>query len=92
MAAPTQSRRARLVLWLERLWIVAAIVIAIAQTITYTGLAALAAEWEYDRIGTYHPAITCLLLIALLGLLWYFGGSSSVGAALLRIQRQPGCA
>ena len=62
------SRRDRLWIWLARLWIGAIIVFSVWETINYTGAVAFFAEWQYDKLGSFYPAITCLLMILFLSL------------------------
>lgn len=61
----TGQIRTRNVGRITALW--AAIVLAVLtwQAVTYRGLVARAAEWEYARIGTYFPVATVLWLTAL---------------------------
>lgn len=37
------------------------------QTLSYSGLAAVAAEWQFDRFGRYYPTLTLLLLAFIVG-------------------------
>ena len=47
-------------------WLGLAIVFLVWQSISYRGLLALLAEWEFETFGVYHPAITYLALLAIL--------------------------
>ncbi|WP_156363691.1 hypothetical protein [Sphingomonas sp. Leaf357] len=51
---------------MPRLWIAIAAVFVLWQTMTYRGLSSLAAEWQFNEFGFYHPALTFLVLVLIL--------------------------
>ncbi|MDB5581815.1 MAG: hypothetical protein JWR80_6991 [Bradyrhizobium sp.] len=59
-------RRPQWLIWLPRIWLATVGVCLLWQTMTYRGISALAAEWQYNLIGAYHPALTYLVLLILL--------------------------
>jgi hypothetical protein len=62
------SRKERSLAWLARLWVAVVIIFSVWETVSYTGIAAFMAEWQYDKIGTAYPALNCLIMIAVLSL------------------------
>ncbi len=48
-------------------WAAIVALIALWQTLTYSGAVAIAAEWQFDRFGRYFPALTLIVLAALFG-------------------------
>jgi hypothetical protein len=59
-------RRPSWLIWLPRIWLAVAALFLLWQTLTYRGLSALAAEWQFNEIGSYHPALTFLVLLLIL--------------------------
>ncbi|MDB5575131.1 MAG: hypothetical protein JWR80_307 [Bradyrhizobium sp.] len=59
-------RRPQWLIWFPRLWLAVAGLFLLWQTMTYRGVSALAAEWQYNAFGAYHPALTYLVLLLLL--------------------------
>ncbi|MEG3123335.1 hypothetical protein U1738_05355 [Sphingomonas sp. GB1N7] len=51
---------------MPRLWIAIAALFVLWQTMTYRGLSSLAAEWQFNEFGFYHPALTFLVLVLIL--------------------------
>ena len=58
--------RTHWLIWLPRLWVGLVAVLLLWQCVNYNGIWALAAEWQFNVLGTYHPTITYLLLLLLL--------------------------
>ena len=59
-------RKPRWPVWVPRLWIAIAALFVLWQSMTYRGLSALAAEWQFNEFGLYHPALTFLVLVLVL--------------------------
>ena len=59
-------RRPPWLIWLPRVWLAVAGLFLLWQTLTYRGLSALAAEWQFNEFGFYHPALTFLVLLLIL--------------------------
>lgn len=57
-------RRTAQALWT---WAIIVALFFLWQAVTYRGLAAMAAEWQFDRLGRYYPVLTLLLLAAMFG-------------------------
>lgn len=57
-------------------WAAAVALVLLWQLVAYRGLMALAAEWEFDALGRFYPALTYLLLLVLLAspVLWLIRG------------------
>lgn len=54
-------RRTAKALWA---WAIIVALFFFWQAVTYRGFAAMAAEWQFDRLGRYYPVLTLLLLVA----------------------------
>jgi len=69
-AAPRRPHRRRRTLL--ALWSVIVAVLLLWQTLSYRGVIALAAEWQFDAFGRYYPSLTYVLLVVLLSwpILW----------------------
>lgn len=59
-------RRPPWLVWLPRIWLAAAGLFLLWQTMTYRGVSAFAAEWQFNAFGFYHPALTYLVLLLIL--------------------------
>lgn len=46
-------------------WIGLVLIVAVIQTVTYTGLISTLSEWQFDHLGQSFPAMTFLLLLAI---------------------------
>ncbi|CAN5288203.1 hypothetical protein BH11PSE5_BH11PSE5_10750 [soil metagenome] len=55
-------------IWLPRIWLAIAGLFLLWQTMTYRGISALAAEWQFNKFGFYHPALTYLGMLLILSL------------------------
>lgn len=75
-AAERALRRRRRVRALLAAWGAVAAAFLLWQTLTYRGLMALAAEWQFNTFGRYYPSLTYILLAALLAspVLWLLRG------------------
>jgi hypothetical protein len=60
------QRRRRLKIGGLSLWAVIVTLIMLWQTVSYQGVIAVLAEWQFNIIGRYYPAITYLILVTLL--------------------------
>jgi hypothetical protein len=72
VAEDEKTRRSpQWLIWLPRLWTACAAAYLLWQSVTYRGISALAAEWQFSVFGSYRPALTylCLVLFACLPLL-----------------------
>jgi hypothetical protein len=58
-------RRPQWLIWLPRVWLALAGLFLLWQSMTYRGVSALAAEWQFNAFGFYHPALTYLVLLLL---------------------------
>lgn len=58
-------RRPQWFIWLPRIWLAVAGLFLLWQTMTYRGVSAFAAEWQFSAFGAYHPALTYLVLLLL---------------------------
>ena len=68
MEVQESRRQSRVLNWVPRLWIGAALLFVLWQSMTYRGIAAFAGEWQFNAFGAYHPAMTFLLLFLILSL------------------------
>lgn len=66
MSNDRTRRKFRWLALVPRLWVALVVLLLLWQITTDSGLPALAAEWQYDNLGSHHPAITFLLLLLLL--------------------------
>jgi len=48
------------------LWAVIVTLIMLWQTVSYRGVVAVLAEWQFNMIGRYYPAVTYLIIVTLL--------------------------
>lgn len=71
-----RTRRRRRVRSLLAIWAVFVSVFLLWQTLTYRGLMALAAEWQFNTFGRYYPSLTYILLAAIIAspVLWLLRG------------------
>lgn len=60
----TASRWTALAVGLAFGWIGLVLIVAVIQTVTYTGLVSALSEWQFDHLGQSFPAMTFLLLLA----------------------------
>jgi len=58
-------RRPQWLIWLPRVWLAVAGAFLLWQSMTYRGVSAFAAEWQFNAFGFYHPALTYLVLLLL---------------------------
>lgn len=47
-------------------WIAVVGIVMLWQSINYSGVIAVLAEWQFDAFGRYYPALTCVLVIMIL--------------------------
>lgn len=59
-------RRPQWRIWFPRIWLAVAGLLLLWQSMTYRGLPAFAAEWQFNAFGAYRPAFTYLALLLLL--------------------------
>lgn len=52
--------------WLLPAWVICVVLLLLWQAAAYRGLPAIAAEWEFDKLGANHPLITLQILAVLL--------------------------
>ena len=52
--------------WVPRFWVALAVLFLLWQAVMYRGFQAIAAEWEFEKLGAYHPAITFQILLLVL--------------------------
>ncbi|MBJ6120484.1 hypothetical protein [Sphingomonas mollis] len=71
-----RTRRRRRVRSLLAIWAVFVSVFLLWQTLTYRGLMALAAEWQFNTFGRYYPSLTYILLATIIAspVLWLLRG------------------
>ncbi len=57
-------------------WAILVALFLLWQTLTYRGLMALAAEWQFDTFGRYYPSLTYVLLATVIAspVLWLLRG------------------
>jgi hypothetical protein len=71
VAGSRRRKSGRIKALLFAFWVALVGVIALWQSINYDGVMAILAEWQFDTIGLYYPALTYVLVIALLTLPGY---------------------
>lgn len=59
-------RKPKWLIWLPRIWIALAAIFLLWQKLTYRGIFAFVAEWQFNALGFYHPALTYLVLMLVL--------------------------
>lgn len=66
-------------------WATLVALVLLWQLLTYRGLMALAAEWQFNAFGRYYPALTYVLLTILLAspILWLLRGGQERAATAL---------
>lgn len=90
-----KGRKGTLRIALLAVWIVIVVLVVLWESIHYRGIVAVLGEWQYDTIGVYYPALTCVVLILLLSLPGYAlfprpalrGDSARLGSGLVRSAR-----
>ncbi len=83
-ATPAQrNRRRRNVRAAIGAWGVLVSLFLLWQTLTYRGLMALAAEWQFNTFGRYYPSLTYILLAVLIAspVLWLLRGRRAAPGA-----------
>lgn len=78
-------RRRRIVLMLGG-WAIPVSLFLLWQTLTYRGLMALAAEWQFNTFGRYYPSLTYVLLATVIAspVLWLLRGGDRDGEVVGR--------
>lgn len=66
LASSSANKTFRKFEWVLRFWVVLLVLFLLWQAVTYRGLQAMAAEWEFEKLGAYHPAITFQILLLVL--------------------------
>lgn len=59
-------RRPRRSIWLPLIWFVVVSIFLLWQKLTYSGIFAFAAGWQFWAFGAYRPALTYLVLVLIL--------------------------
>lgn len=87
-----RQRRARRVRTLLLGWAAVVALFLLWQTLTYRGLMALAAEWQFNTFGRYYPSLTYILMAVLIGspALWLLQRRRSDAATPVDVAALPG--
>ncbi|GGB24301.1 hypothetical protein GCM10011380_12300 [Sphingomonas metalli] len=89
-----RARRRKRIRGLIGGWGVVVALFLLWQTLTYRGLIALAAEWQFNTFGRYYPSLTYILLAALIAspVLWLLRGRTAQSEPAVAPALLPGLA